>query len=163
MDSTELTSTFTVGDTVVYPSQGVGSIKGTETRKERQYIRIRINTSNMDILLPASEAGNLGLRHLASVEETNKALDSLSSRHTRCSSDWKTRLSENQNLLKTGNLHSIAQVVNTLYRRSKMKELPTLERKLYESALSMLVDESSSVLGINSEDMRREIFAKLEA
>ncbi len=163
MNSTELTNTFTVGDAVVYPSQGVGYIESTETRKEREYLRIRLNTSSMDVLLPAKEAGNLGLRHLTSEEDTNEALDSLSIEIKDIPSDWKVRLSENQALLKNGDLLSVACVVNSLYRRSKLKELPSLERKVYESALDMLVDESSSVLGINSEEMRKTIFAKLEA
>ena len=57
---------------------------------------------------------------------------------------------------------SIAIVVNSLYRRSKVKELPVQERKLYDNALSILVDETSSVLGIGTEEIKKKIFAKLE-
>ena len=112
--------------------------------------------------MPSDHASNLGLRHLASKNEVYKALQSLSKEIKASSTDWKTRLLENQQLLKEGTLESIAQIVNSLYRRSKVKQLPALERKLYDSALSMLVDESSSVLGIGREDTRKEIFLKLE-
>ena len=163
MDSTELSGNFSIGDIVVYPPQGVGLIEKIEKRKDKEYIRIKINSSSMDVLLPLEGAEKLGLRHLASKEKTKSALDALSIVHVPISSDWKARLMENQLLLKSGDLCSIAIVVNNLYRRSKIKELPTLERKLYESALSMLVDESSSVLGISSEEVRKLIFSKLEA
>ena len=162
MDSTELSIKFNVGDIVVYPTQGVGVIQCLEIRKDREYFRIRLTESDMDVLLPSDHASNLGLRHLASKNEVYKALQSLSKEIKASSTDWKTRLLENQQLLKEGTLESIAQIVNSLYRRSKVKQVPALERKLYDSALSMLVDESSSVLGIGREDTRKEIFLKLE-
>lgn len=162
MDSTELTIDFQIDDIVVYPSQGIGRIIALEDRKGRQYFRIKIDSSNMDLLLPIDNASKLGLRHLSSKKEIDSVLDYLSTIPAISNSDWKTRVNENQNLLKSGEVQATARVVNTLYRRSKQKELPTLERKLYEDALSLLVDELSSVLGLNSEDTRRTIFARLE-
>lgn len=163
MDSRELNTTFNVGDIVMYPAQGVGSIEKTETRNGRDYLRIKLFSSSMDVLLPAVKAGELGLRHLTPKDEISKVLDSLSIQPDNQTSDWKTRLQENQLLIKSGQLSSIANVVNSLYRRSKSKELPSMERKVYEDALSMLVVESSSVLGISDEETKRLIFSKLEA
>ena len=117
----------------------------------------------MDVLLPLEKVKNFGLRHLASKIDTEKALEGLSKRLKLVDKDWKVRLQENQELLKHGDLLSVATVVNSLYRRSKSRDLPTLERRLYESALTMLVDETSSVLGISNEEMRKTIFKKLEA
>lgn len=162
MSSTELNETFNIGDIVVYPSQGVGHIKGTEVRNDIDYLRVFIHSSDMDVLLPLSRAKEFGLRHTASKEETDKALVSLSKTPRHNASDWKTRLQENQSLLKSGEIASVSNVVNSLYRRSKVKELPAMERKVYDAALSMLVDESSSVLGISSEDAKKLIFSKLE-
>mgnify|MGYP002515415463 CR=1 FL=1 len=162
MDSTELTSFFATGDAVVYSSLGIGFIKDLETRNDKKYLRIKLKSSDMDVLLPEHEAVNLGLRHICSKDDVESAFNLLSEKEVKCAQDWKTRMEENKVLLKSGEIKSIAMVVNVLYRRSKIKELPTLERKLYESALSMLVDESSYVLGINSEETRREIFTKLE-
>ena len=162
MDSTELTSFFATGDAVVYSSLGIGFIKDLETRNDKKYLRIKLKSSDMDVLVPEQEAVNLGLRHIGSKDDVESAFNLLSEKEVKCAQDWKTRMEENKVLLKSGEIKSIAMVVNVLYRRSKIKELPTLERKLYESALSMLVDESSYVLGINSEETRREIFTKLE-
>lgn len=161
MNSTDK-SVFNVGDDVVYPMQGVGFILARETRREKEYYRVQISASDMDVLLPVDNASALGLRHLASATEAKKAISSLSERRETRGLDWKQRLLMNQELMKEGTLSSVAKVVNSLYRRSKIKELPVQERKLYDSALSILVDESSSVLGIGTEEMKKKIFAKLE-
>ncbi len=163
MDSMDLTNNFTVGDMVVYPAQGIGYIEKIEKRNEKDYLKIHIDSSAMDVLLPLEKVKNFGLRHLASKIDTEKALEGLSKRLKLVDKDWKVRLQENQELLKHGDLLSVATVVNSLYRRSKSRDLPTLERRLYESALTMLVDETSSVLGISNEEMRKTIFKKLEA
>ena len=162
MDSTELSIKFNVGDVVVYPTEGVGIVECLEIRREREYLKIKLSGSDMDVLLPADNASVLGLRLTASAKEVKEALLSLSKTNGTISSDWKTRFQENQALLKDGRVSSVAMIVNNLYRRSKIKELPALERKLYDTAISMLVDESSYVLGIDKEDMRKEIFLKLE-
>ena len=161
MNSTEKSS-FKVGDAVVYPMQGVGCILARETRREREYYRVQITASDMDVLLPVDNASALGLRHLASITEAKKALSSLSEKRESRGMDWKQRLLMNQELMKEGTLSSVAKVVNSLYRRSKVKELPVQERKLYDNALAILVDESSSVLGIGTEEMKKKIFARLE-
>ena len=162
MNSTEINAVFKIGDSVVYPLQGVGCILAKEMRNTREYYRVQINSSDMDVLLPVDTAQSLGLRHLASATEARKAISSLSVRREMGRTDWKQRLILNQELMKDGSLASIAIVVNSLYRRSKVKELPVQERKLYDNALSILVDETSSVLGIGTEEMKKKIFAKLE-
>ncbi len=162
MNSTEINAVFKIGDSVVYPLQGVGCILAKEMRNTREYYRVQINSSDMDVLLPVDTAQSLGLRHLASATEARKAISSLSVRREMGRTDWKQRLILNQELMKEGSMLAVAKVVNSLYHRSKVKELPVQERKLYDNALTLLVDESSSVLGIDQEEMKRKIFSKLE-
>lgn len=162
MNSTEINAVFKIGDSVVYPLQGVGCILAKEMRNTREYYRVQINSSDMDVLLPVDTAQSLGLRHLASATEARKAISSLSVRREMGRTDWKQRLILNQELMKEGSMLAVAKVVNSLYHRSKVKELPVQERKLYDSALTLLVDESSSVLGIDQEEMKKKIFSRLE-
>ena len=162
MNSTEINAVFKIGDNVVYPLQGVGCILAKEMRNTREYYRVQINSSDMDVLVPVDTAQSLGLRHLASATEARKAISSLSVRREMGRTDWKQRLILNQELMKEGSMLAVAKVVNSLYHRSKVKELPVQERKLYDSALTLLVDESSSVLGIDQEEMKKKIFSRLE-
>jgi CarD family transcriptional regulator len=68
----------------------------------------------------------------------------------------------NLDLLKKGSVLDIATIVRSLYHRSKVKELPILERKLYDSALKLLEDEVSFSLNKTKEEVEEIIFAHLE-
>jgi len=68
----------------------------------------------------------------------------------------------NLDLLKKGSIRDIASIVRSLYHRSKVKELPILERKLYDSALRLLVDEASISLKKTKEEIEQMIFSRLE-
>ena len=47
----------------------------------------------------------------------------------------------NLDLIKSGSVTDIAMVVARLYHRSKNKELPVQERKLFDNAQKLLIDE----------------------
>ncbi|MDR1899014.1 MAG: CarD family transcriptional regulator, partial [Treponema sp.] len=49
------------------------------------------------------------------------------------------------------------------YHRSKVKELPILERKLYDSALKLLEDEVAYSLRKPKEEVENLIFTRLES
>jgi CarD family transcriptional regulator len=66
------------------------------------------------------------------------------------------------NLLKKGSIEDITNIVRTLYHRSKVKELPIQERKLYDTARKLLADEIAIALGISSKEVESMLHAKLE-
>ena len=99
MSSTD-NAVFSIGDPVVYPLQGVGCILGREKRREKEYYRVQITASDMDVLLPVDNASALGLRHLATATEARKAISSLSEKRESRAMDWKQRLLMNQELMK---------------------------------------------------------------
>ena len=68
----------------------------------------------------------------------------------------------NVELLREGSINSIARVVQTLYHRSKIKELPVQERRLYDSALRILIDEAAYSLDKEKDEIQMLIFSKLE-
>jgi CarD family transcriptional regulator len=72
------------------------------------------------------------------------------------------RYQMNLDLLKKGSIRDIACIVRSLYHRSKVKELPILERKLYDSALKLLEDEVSISLRKSKDEVESMIFARLE-
>jgi CarD family transcriptional regulator len=69
----------------------------------------------------------------------------------------------NLDLLKKGSITDIASIVRSLYHRSKIKELPILERKLYDSALKLLEDEIACSLDKSREEVENLIFTRLES
>jgi CarD family transcriptional regulator len=68
----------------------------------------------------------------------------------------------NLDLLKSGSVLDIATVVRTLYHRSKIKELPILERKLFDSALRLLIDEISFSMNKEKDEVEELIYSKME-
>lgn len=157
---------FKIDQKVVYPSQGVGIVKEIfeKTFKEQKilYYKIYIEASDMMVMIPVSKAQELGIRQIVSKEEAEEALKLLSDEFEPITSDWKLRYQTNLDLLKKGSVKDIATIVRCLYNRSKVKELPILERKLYESAKKLLEDEISYALGKTSKEIEAEIHTKLE-
>ena len=144
------TTTFLVDQRVVYPSQGVGRImeirEKTFNNQKTLYYIIYLEFSDMTVMVPVDKVEVLGIRPLVSRKEAEVALDSISKAASTIPSDWKLRYQMNLDLLKKGSITDIAAVVRSLYQRSKIKELPILERKLYESALNLLQDEIAFAL-----------------
>lgn len=157
---------FQLDQRVVYPSQGVGRImeireKMFNNQKTLYYI-IYLEFSDMTVMVPVDKVDALGIRPLVSREEAAKALDYISEAASTIPSDWKLRYQMNLDLLKKGSIMDIAAVVRSLYTRSKVKELPILERKLYESALNLLQDEIAYALERPKEEIAKIIKANLD-
>ena len=158
--------TFQVDQKVVYPSQGVGVIKSIIQKKFKDskipYYVIYLEVTDMTIMVPVDKAAELGIRPTVSRDEAMKALELISEEYDPIPSDWKMRYQMNLDLLKKGSIRDIASIVRSLYHRSKVKELPILERKLYDSALKLLVDEASISLRKSKEEVEGLVFSRLE-
>lgn len=158
---------FSVGEHVVYPLQGVGLIREIQSKsfkgKDILYYIIYLDISDMTVMIPVHKAEELGIRAIVKPQEAESALSSISSVYEPVTIDWKLRYQMNLDLLREGTVNSIASVVQTLYHRSKIKELPVQERKLFDSALKILIDEISFSLDKNKKDVEKDIFMRLEA
>ena len=160
-------TTFKVDQEIVYPLQGVGKVLQIEERPFKEemllYYIIYLEVSDMTVMVPVDKAEELGIRAIVSKSESEKALKLITEDYEPVSTDWKLRYQMNLDLLKSGSVMDIATVVRTLYHRSKVKELPILERKLFDNALKLLVDEVSFSLNKSKEDVEALVFSKLES
>lgn len=156
---------FQIGDHVVYPLQGVGLIKDIKERELRgqkvMYYVIYIDISDMLVSIPVTKVEEIGIRPLVSAKEAQKTLSEISSKYEPVNVDWKARFQNNLDLVKEGSISSISKVVQGLYHRSRIKELPVQERKLYDNAIRLLIDECAYSLGRTQDDVEREIFERL--
>ncbi|MDR2433727.1 MAG: CarD family transcriptional regulator [Treponema sp.] len=157
---------FQINQKVVYPSQGVGMIQSIVQKKFRDskipYYVIYLEVTDMTIMVPVDKAAELGIRPTVSRDEALKAMELIGEDYEPIPSDWKMRYQMNLDLLKKGSVKDIASIVRSLYHRSKVKELPILERKLYDSALKLLEDEVAISLRKSREEVENMIFARLE-
>jgi CarD family transcriptional regulator len=154
------------GQEVVYPLQGVGKVVSIEERPFRAirllYYIIYLEVSDMTVMVPVDKADELGIRPIVDKRESQKALKLISEDFEPIPADWKLRYQMNLDLLKKGSVLDIATVVRALYHRSKIKELPILERKLYDNALRLLVDEISFSLDKAKDEVEALVMSKLE-
>lgn len=159
-------TTFAVNQKIVYPSQGVGKIIEIKEKSFKQemifYYVIYLAVSDMTVMVPVLKAEELGIRAIVSPDEARRALDLISQEFEPIPSDWKLRYQINLDLLKKGSVIDIATIVRSLYHRSKIKELPILERKLYDSARKLLEDEITYSLDLPRDEIEALIHSHLE-
>jgi CarD family transcriptional regulator len=157
---------YKVGQEIVYPLQGVGHVEKIEERPFRDrkllYYIIYLEVSDMTVMVPVDKADELGIRAIVGKKESQKALRLIAEEYEPVLADWKLRYQMNLDLLKKGSIIDIANVVRALYHRSRIKELPILERKLYDSALKLLIDEISFSIEKSKEDVEELVFARLK-
>ena len=166
LEKKKSTPRYKVGQEIVYPIQGVGHIKAIEEREFKDqkllYYIIYLEVTDMTIMVPVERADELGIRPIVNKKEAQKALKLISEDYEPIPADWKLRYQMNLDLLKKGSVLDIATVVRALYHRSQIKELPILERKLYDNALKLLVDEISFSLHKKKEEVEEIIFSRLQ-
>ncbi len=167
MDAQKRTATqYKVDQEIVYPLQGVGKVLRIEERKFKNkqvlYYIIYLEVTDMTVMVPVDKAEEIGIRAIVSKKEAESALKLISEEYEPIPTDWKMRYQMNLDLLKKGTVVDIATVVRALYHRSKVKELPILERKLFDNALKLLVDEISFSIHRSKDEVEQLIFSKME-
>jgi CarD family transcriptional regulator len=143
---------FQIGDKVVYPNQGVGTIENISSRSfgtafERFYL-LRLTYSSMTVMVPFSRVDHIGLRKITRNGEITRILTFLSCGTCPSSTDWKTRFKENTDKMQTGSLLQIAEVLKGLLILQADKPLSFREKKMLQRARHMLVTEISISRGV---------------
>jgi len=139
--------TFQVGEKVVYPNHGVGTIENISSRcfgaqQERFYL-LKLSPNSMTVMVPFSHASEVGLRRVTKNSEINRVLTYLAAGRPCCAQDWKDRFKENSDRMRGGSLLEIAEVFKALLMIQLGKSLSFREKKMLERARSMLVLETS--------------------
>ncbi|MCK4924135.1 MAG: CarD family transcriptional regulator [Spirochaetes bacterium] len=157
---------YSLGDKVVYPVHGVGVIDSIEDKtvlgEKRSYYVIKLAISDMTVMIPTNKSEDLGLRLVVSDRYANRALKIIGSETTEMEEDWKARYQQNFEKIKSGSILNVAEVVRNLFHRNKVKELSIMEKKLYENAYRLLVDEISYVKDLEREKVQNLVAQGLE-
>ncbi|MBU2054585.1 MAG: CarD family transcriptional regulator [Proteobacteria bacterium] len=139
---------FKVGDLAVYPAQGVGVIEAIENReiggsKQLFYI-MKIMGNGMKIMIPMAGAKSVGLREVIMETEIPKVYEILRMKDVTIDKQtWNKRYREYLEKIKTGSVFEIARVLRDLLILKSDKNLSFGERKMMDTAKSLLVKEIS--------------------
>ncbi len=148
---------FKVGDQAVYPAQGVGIVEAIETRQfcgqTHDYYILRILDSDMTIMVPVANAGQVGLRRLISKDKVSSVYSLLDEKRSGSMtlSSWSRRQREYNEKIKTGNLIEVAGVLRELFLIRQSKELSYGEKKVLDLARRLLVKELALAEGVAEE------------
>ena len=137
---------FKVGDKIVYPGHGVGEITALKSRSiagtEQQFFDITIAETGMKIMVPVSQSESVGLRKVIDRRAIEKVYAILRSRDFKIDTQtWNRRFREYSQKIKTGSVFEIAEVMRDLSVLSIDKELSFGEKKMLDTAQSLLVSE----------------------
>ncbi len=135
---------FNVGDKIVYPMHGAGTIDAIEEKDilgEKQNYYIIKMPGEVKVMVPISKAGDIGVRSVIDKSEAGKVLEVLEANETEMSNNWNKRYKENMEKMKSGSIYEVADVVRNLSYKQKEKGLSTGEKKMLNNAKQILVSE----------------------
>ena len=136
---------FKVGDKVVYPHHGAGTVVKKEQRdvlgQKRDYLTIKILHNDMTVNVPCENAEKVGLRRVIDEVMVEKVLEALQGSGTVMPKNWNRRFKHNRDKMKTGDIFELAEVVRNLSLRDHEKGLSTGEKQMFVKAKKILASE----------------------
>lgn len=139
---------FNVGDVIVYPAHGVAEVELIEERQISgtiiPFIILKVLDTQMTVMVPVSNVKNVGIRPLIGNKEIEKVFSILRQRDIHVDNQtWNRRYREYMEKIKSGNASEIAEVLRDLNILKRGKELSFGERKMYDTAKNLLMNEIS--------------------
>ena len=136
---------FNIGDNIVYPMHGAGTIDSIEEKEilgeKQQYYIIKMPGEVM-VMVPTAKAESMGVRNVIDKQNATSVLEVLEKDETEMYNNWNKRYRENLDKMKTGDIYEVADVVRNLSFKQKEKgSLSTGEKKMLVNAKQILVSE----------------------
>ena len=156
---------FNVGDKIVYPMHGAGTIDSIEEKDilgEKQSYYILKMPSNVKVMIPTAKAEEVGVRNIIDKQSAEKVFKVLSEDETEMEKNWNKRYRDNMDKMKSGDIYEVADVVRNLSFKQKEKGLSTGEKKMLNNAKQILVSELVLAEHANQEEVEEQIENKIE-
>ncbi|MBE5819320.1 MAG: CarD family transcriptional regulator [Clostridiales bacterium] len=147
---------FNVGDKVVYPMHGAGTIESIEEKDilgEKQAYYIIKMPGEVKVMVPTAKAKDVGVRDVINEETAGKVFKVLTTDSTEMSMNWNKRYRDNMEKMKSGDAYEIADVVRNLSFKQKEKGLSTGEKKMLLNAKQILVSELTLAQNAKKEEI----------
>jgi CarD family transcriptional regulator len=154
---------FSPGDLAVYPAHGVGRIEAIESREiggsRMDFYIMKILENGMVIMIPTKNVESVGLRSVIHKNDVKKVYEIMTSKkeNTIDNQTWNRRYREYMDKIKTGSLYDVAEVFRDLYILKLTKDLSFGERKLLDTAKSLLLKELCTAKNKDEKSIMAEI------
>ena len=123
-----------------------------------EFYVLRVLENDMKVMVPKRNAKTVGLRRIVGEEQIQQVYDVLAKRGEKISTaTWNRRYREYMEKIKTGSLNEIASVLRDLCILRGDKDLSFGERKMLETARSLLVQELALAKGVEESTITSEL------
>ena len=157
---------YKVGDKVVYPHHGAGTVVKKESREvlgqKREYLTIKILHNDMTVTIPLDSADRVGLRKVIEEDTVDQVIEVLQGDGTKMSKNWNRRFKHNRDKMKTGDIFEMAEVVRNLAQRDQEKGLSTGEKQMFSKAKRILASELMYAKNMDEDEAREFLEEVLE-
>jgi len=147
---------YNVGDKVVYPHHGAGTVVKKEKREvlgqSREYLTIQILHNDMTVNVPCENAEKVGLRKVIDEDMVQVVLKALTGGGTQMPKNWNRRFKHNRDKMKTGDILELSEVVRNLSLRDHEKGLSTGEKQMFVKAKKILASELMYAMALDEEE-----------
>jgi len=155
---------FNVGDKAVYPAHGVGIIRDVITMEldgeKHIFYVLKIMDNGMTIRVPVNNARQIGMRTVLGTEQIDKVFEILKDRDVPADNQtWNRRYRDYMSKIKTGDPLEVAKVLRDLALLKADKPLSFGERKMFDQARGLLVQE----IACAREEPESTVSAEIEA
>lgn len=153
---------FKIGDLAVYPAHGVGIIERIESQEisgsSQDFYVMRILENDMIIMIPTQNVDSVGLRRIIGQKEVPKLYSILERRDVVIENQtWNRRYREYTDKIKTGSVFEVAEVYRDLLILKIDKELSFGERKMLDTARTLLVKEIALAKKVEEEQIEQDL------
>jgi len=142
--------TFQIGDKVIYPNHGLGVIERIEEKTilgtTCGFYHLRISSNDTTVLVPLTNADNVGLRPAIGNGEVERLFKVLCDGKIDSQQNWKGRFKDNSDRMRTGSIYDVAEVLKSLTLLSRAKTLSFREKRMLDRARFLIVSEVSEVI-----------------
>ena len=155
---------FNVGDFIVYPMHGAGTIDAIEEKDilgEKQSYYILKMPGEVKVMVPTNKAEQIGVRSIIDKSSADKVFSILEEDETEMSMNWNKRYRDNMDKMKSGDIYEVADVVRNLSFKQKEKGLSTGEKKMLNNAKQILISELVLAEHANQEEIEEQIENKI--
>lgn len=153
---------YNIGDAIVHPLHGAGTISGIESRKisgvETNFYLMKIPRGDMLVMIPVESCEAIGIRPVVCRETAEKVFASIPGIEVCEAQKWNKRYRDNMERVKSGDLLSVASVIKSLVRRDSERGLSTGERKMLQSAKQIFLSEISMSLDVSREEAEEKLY-----
>lgn len=159
---------FSIGDKVVYPMHGAGTIESIEEKEmfgdKSEYYIIKMPMNGMKLMVPTKTATNVGVREVSDgsiTQEVFKVLEKPKQEYVH-ENNWNKRYRANVDKIKSGDILELADVVRDLSHRHMERGLSTGEKKMLTSAKEILISELVLAQDLDHKLVDEEIEEKIK-